>query len=128
MKGRTLINFDTNFYTTNTHPTTQTVTLIGQQVTIEATPTEYTWHFGSGEGDQTTGDSTLVGGFQNVDASALGVGVSLRGSTAANAITGGAGDDVIDGFGGADVVAAGAGADTVTVRGSEASVDGGAGS
>ena len=38
-KGRTLVNFDTNFYTTNTHPTTQTVTLIGQPVTIEATPT-----------------------------------------------------------------------------------------
>jgi hypothetical protein len=50
-KGRTLVNFDTNFYTTNTHPTTQTVTLIGQQVTIEATPTEYTWHFGSGATD-----------------------------------------------------------------------------
>jgi len=57
-KGRTLVNFDTNFYTTNTRPTTQTVTLIGQQVTIEATPTEYTWHFGSGtaDGDLTTSD------------------------------------------------------------------------
>jgi hypothetical protein len=50
-KGRTLVNFDTNFFTTNTHPTTQTVTLIGQQVTIEATPTTYTWHFGSGADD-----------------------------------------------------------------------------
>ena len=50
-KGRTLVNFDTNFYTTNTHPTTQTVTLIGQPVTIEATPTEYGWHFGDGDGD-----------------------------------------------------------------------------
>src|SRR4051794_8284274 len=57
-KGRTLVNFDTNFYTTNTRPTTQTVTLIGQQVTIEATPTEYTWHFGSAstDGDLTTTD------------------------------------------------------------------------
>jgi hypothetical protein len=45
-KGRTLVNFDTNFYTTNDHPTTRTVTLIGQRVRIEATPTEYTWHFG----------------------------------------------------------------------------------
>ena len=45
-KGRTLVNFATNFYTTNDHPTTRTVTLIGQRVTIEATPTEYTWHFG----------------------------------------------------------------------------------
>jgi len=57
-KGRTLVNFDTNFYTTNTQPTTQTVTLIGQQVTIEATPTQYTWHFGSAtsDGDLTTSD------------------------------------------------------------------------
>lgn len=57
-KGRTLVNFDTNFYTTNTHPTTQTVTLIGQQVTIEATPTQCTWHFGSAasDGDLSTSD------------------------------------------------------------------------
>jgi len=47
-KGRTLVNFDTNFFTTNSHPTTRTVTLIGQPVTIEATPTQYTWHFGDG--------------------------------------------------------------------------------
>lgn len=51
--GQTLINFDTNFFTDNTRPTTQTVTLLGQRVTIEATPTEYGWHFGDG-GSQTT--------------------------------------------------------------------------
>jgi hypothetical protein len=54
--GKTLVNFDTNFYTTNTRPTTQTVTLIGQPVTIEATPTQYTWHFGGDAGDLTTND------------------------------------------------------------------------
>lgn len=54
--GKTLVNFDTNFYTTNTAPTTQTVTLIGRPVTIEATPTQYRWHFGSGDGDRTTAD------------------------------------------------------------------------
>ncbi|MGC4110755.1 MAG: hypothetical protein QM747_10105 [Nocardioides sp.] len=43
--GRTLVNFATNFYTDNTHPTTQTVTLLGQRVTVKATPTQYTWHF-----------------------------------------------------------------------------------
>jgi hypothetical protein len=56
-KGRTLVNFDTNFYTTNTRPSTRTVTLIGQTVTIEATPTQYTWHFGTTDGDLTTTDS-----------------------------------------------------------------------
>ena len=55
-KGRTLVNFETNFYTTNTSPTTQTVTLIGQRVTIEATPTSYTWHFGD-DGELTTADA-----------------------------------------------------------------------
>jgi hypothetical protein len=55
-KGRTLVNFDTNFYTTNTHPTTRTVTLVGQRVTIEASPTAYTWHFGAAGADRTTTD------------------------------------------------------------------------
>jgi hypothetical protein len=54
--GRTLVNFDTNFYTANDHPTTQTVTLLGQRITIEATPTSYTWHFGD-DGTLTTRDA-----------------------------------------------------------------------
>lgn len=55
-KGRTLVNFETNFYTTNTAPTTRTVTLLGRRVTIEATPTAYTWHFGAADGDRSTSD------------------------------------------------------------------------
>jgi hypothetical protein len=55
--GRTLVNFDTNFYTTNTRPTTRTVTLIGMPVTIEATPASYTWHFGGAEDSLTTTDA-----------------------------------------------------------------------
>lgn len=54
-KGRTLVNFDTNFYTTNTAPTTKSVTLLGQAITIEATPVDYTWRFGAGA-TQTTSD------------------------------------------------------------------------
>jgi hypothetical protein len=46
--GRTLVNFETNFFTTTTEPTTQTVTLLGQRVDIEATPVRYAWHFGDG--------------------------------------------------------------------------------
>ncbi len=46
--GQTLINFDTNFFTDNDRPTTQTVTLLGQRVEIEAAPSEYTWEFGDG--------------------------------------------------------------------------------
>jgi len=53
--GRTLVNFETNFYTDNTAPTTQTVTLLGQPITIEATPSQYLWSFGDGE--TTTSDS-----------------------------------------------------------------------
>jgi hypothetical protein len=44
--GLTLVNFDTNFYTTGTSPVTRTVTLLGQRITIEATPSEYHWSFG----------------------------------------------------------------------------------
>ncbi|TNM45157.1 hypothetical protein FHP29_04955 [Nocardioides albidus] len=52
--GLTLVNFDTNFYTTSTSPITQTVTLVKQQVTIEATPSQYHWTFGDGETLTTT--------------------------------------------------------------------------
>ncbi|GAA4824124.1 PKD domain-containing protein [Nocardioides caeni] len=47
--GLTLVNFDTNFYTTSTEPLTRTVTLLGRQVTLEATPATYTWDFGDGK-------------------------------------------------------------------------------
>lgn len=53
-KGRTLINFDTNFFTRNTTPTTQTVRLLGQRITIEATPAEYTWIYDDGDTDTTS--------------------------------------------------------------------------
>ncbi|MGL5825396.1 MAG: hypothetical protein ACRCYU_11360 [Nocardioides sp.] len=43
--GETLVNLATNFYTTLTTPKTQTVTLLGQQITIEATPAEYRFVF-----------------------------------------------------------------------------------
>jgi PKD domain-containing protein len=46
--GRTLVNFETNFLTNTTQATVQTVTLLGRRVEIEATPVDYTWHFGDG--------------------------------------------------------------------------------
>jgi hypothetical protein len=52
--GQTLVDLDTNFLTTNTRPTTQVVTLLGQRVTIEATPSRYHWHFGDGATTSTT--------------------------------------------------------------------------
>ncbi len=80
-----------------------------------------------GSADQTVGDAVTVNGFANVDASLLASGATITGSSGANVITGGAGDDVIDGDGGADILSAGSGDDYVTVHGSELSVDGGAG-
>jgi hypothetical protein len=53
-EGETLVNFDTNFFTTLTGPQVQAVTLIGIRVEIEATPSEYHWHFGDGEGAATS--------------------------------------------------------------------------
>ncbi|MER2624345.1 MAG: calcium-binding protein, partial [Accumulibacter sp.] len=81
-----------------------------------------------GAGDQTTGDSTTVTGFRDVDAAALSTGVSLTGSTAANRLTGGAGADTLDGGTGADTLAGGGGDDLALYRGTEAAIDGGAGS
>ncbi|WP_408895623.1 PKD domain-containing protein [Nocardioides sp. R1-1] len=46
--GLTLVNFETNFYTTATTPIATTITLLEQAVTLEATPTSYTWDFGDG--------------------------------------------------------------------------------
>jgi hypothetical protein len=52
--GLTLVNFETNFYTTSTAPISTTVTLLGHQVTLEATPARFGWHFGDGETTTTT--------------------------------------------------------------------------
>lgn len=46
--GLTLVNFDTNFYTTSTRPIRRTVTLLGQRVTLEATPATFHWDFDDG--------------------------------------------------------------------------------
>ena len=46
--GRTLVNLETNFLTTTTEPTTQSIQLLGHGVEIEATPVNYLWHFGDG--------------------------------------------------------------------------------
>lgn len=44
--GRTLVNFETNFYTLNNQPILKSVTVAGQRVEIRAIPTSYTFHFG----------------------------------------------------------------------------------
>ncbi len=46
--GRTLVNFDTNFFT-GTQPFDRTLTLLGQRVDLHIVPTEFGWRFGDGE-------------------------------------------------------------------------------
>lgn len=46
--GETLVNLDTIFHTDDPGPLTQRITLLGQDITIEATPTTWTWHFDTG--------------------------------------------------------------------------------
>ena len=53
--GKTLVNLLTNFYTATEAPPPKTVTLLGQQVAITATPVSYTWHFGDGSKLTTNG-------------------------------------------------------------------------
>jgi hypothetical protein len=52
-EGKTLVNFDTIFYT-ETQPFTATVTLLGRQVDIVAEPVSYTWRHGDGTATTTT--------------------------------------------------------------------------
>ena len=77
--------------------------------------------------DQTTGDAASIRNFENLDAGAVTTALAVTGSSAANSITTGSGNDSIDGGGGADIIHAGAGDDTVTYHGTEASIDAGAG-
>ena len=51
--GTTLVNKNTYAHTTSPGPVTKDVTLLGQRVIIEATPTSWTWHWGDGTNDTT---------------------------------------------------------------------------
>lgn len=51
-QGKTLVNFDTNFYVTP-QPFERTITLLGRSVDVEATPTQYTWLHGDGTSTST---------------------------------------------------------------------------
>ena len=44
--GKTLVNFETNFYTLDNMPISQEVRIAGRQVAIRALPTTYSFHFG----------------------------------------------------------------------------------
>jgi hypothetical protein len=46
--GRTLVNFDTNFFT-DTREFDRSVTLLGQRVDLHITPTAFGWRFGDGD-------------------------------------------------------------------------------
>ena len=46
--GRTLVNFETNFYTPDHRSIDQSVTVAGQSVVIRAVPVSYTYYFGDG--------------------------------------------------------------------------------
>ncbi len=52
--GRTLVNFDTNFYTPDHQAIDKGVTLAGQAITIRAVPVSYDWYFGDDTSTTTT--------------------------------------------------------------------------
>ena len=52
--GRTLVNFETNFLTTNDHPLTRTIQLLGRPLQLRIWPTSYTWYFDDGDTITTT--------------------------------------------------------------------------
>jgi hypothetical protein len=51
--GKTLVNFETIFYA-QPETFTRTLTLLGQRVDVEATPSQYVWHHGDGTSAATT--------------------------------------------------------------------------
>jgi hypothetical protein len=51
--GRTLVNFDTNFYTERGE-LTRVVRLLGQRVELRIWPSSFVWHYGDGVSEQTT--------------------------------------------------------------------------
>jgi len=53
--GKTLVNLETNFFTTTKDAASQTITLLGRNVEITAKPVSYTWHFGDGTTLETDG-------------------------------------------------------------------------
>ena len=63
--------------------------------------------------DQSSLDTAIVSGFENVDASTSSTAVSLTGDANANVLSGGTAADVINGGSGADTLDGGAGNDTI---------------
>jgi len=51
--GRTLVNFETNFYTEQAE-FTRTVTLLGRRVELRIWPASFGWRFGDGESEEST--------------------------------------------------------------------------
>ncbi|WP_439815494.1 beta strand repeat-containing protein [Zavarzinia sp. CC-PAN008] len=80
-------------------------------------------------GDQSSADTTVVTGFENIDFAAGSGNVTATGSTGANTLIGGSGNDTLDGAGGVDTLAGGSGADTLVLSfiSADSSLSGGAG-
>ena len=53
-RDKTLVNFDTIFYT-DAQPLKRTLTLLGQRVTLQITPSSFTWTYGDGSVATTSG-------------------------------------------------------------------------
>lgn len=62
--GKTLVNFETNFYTESTKSHAQTIELLGQSLTIQLTPSSYTWHF---DDDSSMSTSSPGAPYPNLD-------------------------------------------------------------
>ena len=53
-KGKTLVNFETNFYTLDSEPITRELSIANQKVTLRAVRSAYTFHFGDGTSTQSS--------------------------------------------------------------------------
>lgn len=53
-RGKTLVNFETNFYTLDSEPITRELTIANRKVTLRAVRSSYTFHFGDGASTQSS--------------------------------------------------------------------------
>ncbi|WP_373867994.1 calcium-binding protein, partial [Reyranella soli] len=76
--------------------------------------------------DQVSGGGIAIG-FEDVDATALGTGILIKGSASNNDLKGSGGSDIIEGLDGADVIEGGGGGDTLKGGGDVDRLSGGLG-
>jgi hypothetical protein len=96
--GKTLVNLETNFYTSNSGEQSIVVRLMGRRVNVSARPVAYEWHFGDGTSTTTTSpgapypDLDVFHAYEQVDN--VAVSVDTRYGDASFTVNGGPSESI----------------------------------